>query len=143
MAFTNHPSTRPIDAVRSLVGDVSTSDTTVYLSDNTYTYFIAQTPNFFSAGALAANAIAAFFMGKGSEVKVGDLIVRRDMANSFRALAIELKTMSAKGIAPYAGGISRSDKRANQQNTDLVSPAFRRSEFDNRYALDPQSSTST
>lgn len=143
MAFTNNPSTNRVDAVRLLVGDVSTSNSLVYLTDNSYTYFIAQTPNLFSAGALAANSLAAFFMGRGSEKKVGDMILRRDMAQQFRALAVELKTMSAKGISPYAGGISRSDKRTQDQNTDRTPPAMRRSQFDNRYALDPQNSTST
>lgn len=143
MAFQNNPTGRTIDAVRALVGDVSTSDTRVYLSDNSYTYFINSTPNLFSAGALAANSLAAFFMGKGSEVKVGDLIVRREMAGHFRALAIELKTMSAKGISPYAGGISRSDKATVNQNLDRQSPNFSRGQFDNRYAVNPQQSSST
>lgn len=143
MAFGGNPTSTNTDGVRVLVGDISTSNSLVYLPDSAYTFFRAQTPNVYSAAALAANSLAAFFMGRGSEKKVGDMILRREMAQQFRALSIELKTMSAKNMAPYAGGISKSDKRAVQQDSDKLSPFFRRSQFDNRYALDPQRSTST
>ncbi len=143
MAFTNNPSTNRNDRIRLLVGDVSTSNTYVYLTDNSYTYFGSLSANDFTAAMNACNSLAAFFMGKGSEKKVGDMLLRREMAKEFRQLAVQYKTMAAKGMSAYAGGISRSDKRAANQDLDRVKPAFTRSEFDNRYALDPQQSTST
>lgn len=130
MAFQNTPSTRPIDAVRLLVGDISTSTSAELLPDVAYTYFIAQTPNHFSAAALAANSLSMAFSVDGTEKSVGDLKIKRAQAAEFRALSKELTKMSAGGMSPYAGGISKADKRTVEQDTDRVTPAFRRNQFD-------------
>lgn len=144
MAFTNAPSTRPIDAVRLLVGDISTSTARELLTDNSYTYFIAQTPNHFAAGALAANSLASLFAADGTEKSVGDLRIKRAQAAEYTALAKQLSKMSALKTAPYAGGISKDDKRTVEDDTDRVEPAFRVRQFDNPSALNPfQASTST
>lgn len=143
MAFTDHPSTNRNDRIRLLVGDVSTSVAGEYLTDNSYTYFGTLSSNDFTVAASASNALAAFFMGQGSEKKVGDLMLRREMAQAFRQLAVQYKTMAAKGVSAYAGGISRSDKATVNQNLDRQSPNFSRGQFDNRYAVNPQQSSST
>ena len=157
MAFTNNPSTNAKDAVRLLVGDVSTSTSGEYLSDNSYTYFIAQTPNQYVAASLAANSLAALFMGAAASgtgsngylrKRVGDLEMEKadatKTAESYRLLSKQLSKGSAGTISPSAGGISRSDKAAAKGNPDRVEPAFARGQFDSPRAKAPEAgSTST
>lgn len=149
MAYTGNPSTVPRDAVRLLVGDISTSTSGEYLADADYTFFIAQTPNIYVAAQLASNSLAALFTGSAAsasgsgfvEKSVGDLRLKKadasQMAANYRALAVKFGRMSAGMTAPTAGGISRSDKRAAELDTDRVPPFFTRSQMDNREAVNP------
>lgn len=144
MAYGNNPSGDTSDALRLLVGDISTSTAREYLTDTDYDYFASVSPNNFAAAALAANSLAALFGGQGSRKKVGDLEITRADAAYYRDLAKQLNRMSALQSAPFAGGISRSDKAAVESDTDRVGPAFTRSQFANPAAIDPsQSSTSS
>lgn len=141
MAYTNNPRANPRDAVRLLVGDVSTSTSREFLSDVDYDYFIAVCPNHYSAAALACNSLAAVFGGSGTEKKVGDLSIKRADAAYYRDLGRQLQRMSALQSVPYAGGISRSDKAAVRDDSDRVRPAFETGMFDNPWAVDPTAST--
>ena len=141
MAYGGNPSGDNSDAVRLLVGDISTSTAREYLTDTDYDYFVAQTPNLYAAGALAANSLAALFGGSGSEKKVGDLSIKRADAAYYRDLAKQLQRMSALQSAPYAGGISQSDKASVESDTDRVKPAFTRDQFANPGAVSPTGST--
>lgn len=142
--YTNQPRTNPRDAVRLLVGDISTSTGREYLSDVDYDFFLSATPNQYSAGALAANSLAMRFAGDGTEKSVGDLRIKRAQAAEYRDLSKQLARMSALQSAPYAGGISRSDKASVEADSDRVKPAFAAGQFDNPQAIDPtEASTST
>jgi len=62
----------------------------------------------------------------------------RDLAGSMRKQALR-----SGGITIYAGGISVSDKEANEDNDDMVTPAFTRGMFDDSFAIDKTSSNTT
>lgn len=141
MAYTNNPRGNPRDAVRLLVGDISTSTASEYQSDVDYDFFISACPNSYSAAALAANSLAAVFGGQGSEKKVGDLSIKRADAAYYRDLAKQLQRMSALQSAPYAGGISVSDKATQKADTDQTRPSFERDQFANPAASAPSAST--
>lgn len=154
MAYTGIPQTVNRDAVRLLVGDVSTSTSSEYLDDASYEYFISVTSNNFIAAQLAANSLAALFTGAAAsasgsgyvEKKVGDLTLKKadavQMAASYRQLAQKLSRMSVASITPYAGGISADDKRSVEDDSDRVEPQFRLNQFDNPAAINPsQAST--
>lgn len=141
MAYTNQPRTNPRDAIRLLVGDVSTSTSREYLSDVDYDFFISACPNNYSAAALACNSLAAVFGGAGSKKKVGDLEITRADAAYYRDLAKQLQRMSALQSAPYAGGISVSDKDTQRGDTDQTRPSFERDQFTNPSAVSPTGST--
>ena len=156
MAYGGSPQTVARDAVRLLVGDVSTSTSSEFLEDGAYTYFLSVTPNNYVAASLAASSLSALFTGAAASgtgangylrKKVGDLELEKadaqSYAASYKTLAGQMRKMSALGITPYAGGMTVSDKAANEQDTDLVKPAFTRSAFDNPGTVNPGASTST
>lgn len=143
MAYGGLPGTDNSDAVRLLVGDISTSTSATYLDDADYDFFIAQTGNIYVAAQLAANSLAALFTGSASsatgsgyvEKTVGDLRLRKadatQMAQSYRLLAAKFGRMAASKIVPSAGGITISGKRTAEADSDRVSPYFQRGLLDN------------
>lgn len=132
MAYGNNPSGSATDAVRLLVGDVSTSTAAELLTDNSYTYFINTTPSHYAAAALAANSLAAMYAAEGTEKEVGDLRLKRtEDPEYWSALGRRLDRMASKMTAPYAGGISKSDKSSVKADSDRAEPAFVRNQFDN------------
>lgn len=118
------------------------------MADSAYNYFVASSPNTLIAGSLAANSLAASFAGAAAsagasgwvEKQVGDLKLKKgeaaSIADDYRSLSAYLRQRAAAGASPYAGGISASDKRAVEQDTDRVRPAFARRLFDSLQALD-------
>lgn len=138
MAYTGNPSTVTTDAIRLLVGDISASTAAEYLADADYTFFYAQSSNdIYLAGSLAANSLAMLAAAGGViEKQVGDLALKWDY-NQYLALSRKLEQQAAANVSPYAGGISRSDKRGIEQDTDRVRPAIRRGQFDNPWVVDP------
>lgn len=143
MAYTNNPRMNPRDAVRLLVGDVSTSTSAEFLSDVDYDFFISETPNRYSAAVLVCNSLAALNGGKGITKSVGDLSYTKGDATYYMTLAAQFRVMSAlQGSgAPYAGGISINDKRSNELNIDRPRPNFYREVFDDPSAKDPAVNT--
>ncbi len=154
--YTNDPRNRTIDALRLLVGDVSTSTSAEYLSDVDYDYFASVTPTNYMAAQLAANSLAALFTGAAAsagangyvEKTVGDLTLKKadatQLAKSYAALSQKFARMAVAGIAPYAGGITVSGKASVEQDADRVKPRFVGNLFDNPAALDAaRPSTST
>ena len=141
MAYQNTPSTRPIDSVRLLVGDISTSTASNLLDDTAYTFFLAQTPGIYPAASLAAQALAALASQGGLiEKSVGDLSLKYDYTE-YMEMAKRYDRMAALKTSPYAGGISRDDKKSVIDNTDRVVPAFSRGQFQNPSAVTEHQST--
>lgn len=156
MAYGNNPANSATDRVRLLVGDISTSTSSEYLTDTDYGWFVSATPNAYVAASLAAASLSALFTaaaasGTGANgyirKRVGDLELQKADAQSYathyKMLAGEMRRMSALGISPYAGGQTASGKRTDRQDTDMVQPAFRRGGYDNPGAVDSGQSTST
>lgn len=136
MSYGGNPSTDSSDAVRLLVGDISTGSSGEYLSDGDYDFFIAQTPTIYAAAALAANTLAMMFGGASVSSlsggylskEVGDLKLTKADASQFaaqyRALGRRLDLMGALKTAPVAGGLERPEGSP-------VDPFFFRNQFDN------------
>lgn len=127
MPYTGHPDTVVIDEVRLLVGD--TSRTSELLSNVEYQYFLDdENDNVRRAAARAAEALEAKFSGEADSKQVGPLkISLENKAGRYRELASSMWS-SATGatVAPFAGGISRSDKAAREANGDRVQPKFKK-----------------
>jgi hypothetical protein len=143
MAYGGVPATDQSDAVRLLVGDIGATTSVTYLDDADYDFFIGEGGNIYVAAQLAANSLAALFMGSAAsagasgyvEKQVGDLRLKKadanQMAQSYRQLAQKFSRMAASKVAPYAGGITISDKRLDEDDSDRVKPFFTRRLLDN------------
>jgi hypothetical protein len=140
MSFSYEPGASDKDTVRLLVGD--TDPDKRQLHDEEIAWFLTENSNVYLAAAEAAKAIAALY-GRDVDKQVGDLkISASQRQKQYLDLAKQLRSRVGRSISPYAGGISRSDKIAVEQDTDRVRPAFRRNQFDNPGTVDPPGSTS-
>lgn len=122
MPYTGNPATNPIDRVRLNVGDIW--DDIEMLSDADYQYFLdATTGNENRATMDAARAIL-FKLTRFSRERTGDIeVYGSDWFKQYRdALMMILKdpNIAISLAVPYAGGISKSDMRSNDLNSDNV-----------------------
>lgn len=132
--YSGDPSSSDKDAVRFWVQD--TGPDVWLLSDQEILFTLDQYSNTILAAAQCCRSIAAKF-GQKVNKRVGDLSINySDKVDHYLALAQEFDTQgSISGLAPYAGGISKSDMCKVASNTDRVKPPFREGQFDNRQAL--------
>lgn len=136
MAYGGNPSGNSVDAVRLLVGDISTSTAAEFLTNTDYSFFLDQTPGIYAAASLAANSLAMAFGGaavssvSGGYVskEVGDLKLTKADASQFaaqyRALSRKFDLMGGLKTAPSAGGLVSPDG-------STVPAFFYRNQFDN------------
>jgi len=128
MPYTDDPTNVPADAVRFMIGDKSLTNPD--LSDAEIAFLLdEQNGNTLRAAARAAEVLVAKYTTAYDQKRVGPLVLRSfsSTAESFRKLALVLwKRANTSSGGPWAGGISRADKSARQQDQDRVRPAFRR-----------------
>lgn len=148
MPYSQDPEGVQRDAIRLMVGDLSTAASGEFLADADYDFFVNQSPNRWIAAQLAANSLAAKFTGAAAdasgdgylEKSVGDLKIKKAdavaAASQYRSLASLFGRRAAANITPYSGGMSQSDKDANTDDSDLVPPTFAMKMFDNGNATD-------
>lgn len=132
--YTAKPETVPVDAVRLLVGDTDATDP--FLQDAEIQVYLDQfNQNPLNASIRCCEAIIAKLARRPDE-KVGQVSISySQQAKAYRELRADLsRRLAMTSAAPYAGGISRSDKEARESNTDRVKPAFTREEMRNREA---------
>lgn len=138
MAYTGSPSTNTSDAIRLLIGDVSTSTSAEIFSDAEITYFSGAYAN----AELAASAAVSSLIGSTRALtlagvvrkSVGDLKLDYGGNDSPGAIlarkAKYLRRLGVRRVKPYAGGISESDMDSTTSDTDRVAPAFAVGQFD-------------
>lgn len=137
MPYRGTPSTDVNDAVRLLVGDLSTSTGTELFSDGEVDYFVASYAN----AELAASAAVKSMIGTSRartlvgvvKKQVGDLRIEygnMDINQVLTAKAKQLRMLGVRRVKPYAGGISDSDKKAAEADSDRVKPHFVIGQFD-------------
>ena len=130
MSFSYDP-TIPTDkdAVRLLIGDTVSTD--VLLQDEEISFFLTREGSVDSAAAESAESIAAKF-SRFADQKTGDISVQfSQRAKQYLDLADKIRRgLAIMGGVPFAGGISRSDKKAREEDTDRVAPAFVRDMHD-------------
>ena len=138
MAYTGNPSTSAPDAVRLYIGDVSTSTASELFSDGEIDYFVAEYANAPLAAAAAVKSIigtdrAQTVAGAVSK-QVGDLKLdygaNTNIAEILTVKSKQLRMLGVRKVKPYAGGISDSDKKTTQADTDLDNYHFRIGQFD-------------
>lgn len=120
MAYTGDPANNKIDAVRLQVGDIY-EDFEV-LKDSDYSYFLDKyTGNVNRASIDAARSIM-FLLSRWTRERTGDIeVYGSEWARNYRAALLEYiknPNMSVSLATPYAGGISKADMAANDENQD-------------------------
>jgi uncharacterized protein (DUF924 family) len=123
--YSGNPANSQRDAVRFLIGDTEQSDQ--QLSDEEIAWLLGQFPNQYRAAAQACKALAAKY-ARQVDKAIGDLKVSAQQKQEhYLALANSLQEQAViSTVAPYAGGISISDKQEAEDDADRVEPMFRR-----------------
>lgn len=124
MPYTGDPANNKIDAVRLQVGDIY--DDFEVLTDDTYAYFLDKyTGNVNRASIDAARSIM-FLLSRWTRERTGDIeVYGSEWARNYRAALLEYiknPNLSVVIARPYAGGISKTDMLANDQNSDNSRP---------------------
>lgn len=120
------------DEVRFLVGDTDSSDP--LLTDEEITYLLGKYSNgVFNASIRACETIMAKFARLADEA-VGQVKINYSQkSESYRKMIDNLRQrMATEDMSAYAGGISKVDKRINEQNTDRVKPDFSKHQQENQ-----------
>ena len=128
--YTGDPSDSDKDALRFHLGDTDSSDQ--QLSDQEINYLLQlHGGNVYLATADAARSLAGQF-SRQSDKQVGDLrLSLGQKAEHYWQLAKRMELQGQKRVTPYAGGISRADKKNNRDREDRVKPDFKRDMMEN------------
>lgn len=132
MPYGGNPSTNDTDAVKLLIGDLSTAASGELLSTAAVDYLLADRGSVKAAAVAGCEVLAAQFATKVGKA-VGDLrIESQQKFTHYMELAQRLRrNLLISTATPYAGGVSWSDKVAEDGDTDRVVPFFQRGLDDN------------
>lgn len=112
------------DTLKFLVGDLSTSSASEYISTGKCAQLISMFGSVRAAAPHAARAIAARFADEADK-RVGDLsIAASQKAKAFMDLARSLERQVATAAQPYGGGLSVSERNAARTDSDRILPQF-------------------
>ena len=137
--YSGAPDSSALDGIRFLIGDTDTNDQ--LLSNEEITWVNSQvtgsttsTASLYESSYRCMISIASKF-SRLADQSVGELSVSMSQkAEGARTQAKELKALSSKegGVpTPYAGGITKSDKDIDRENSDLVQPWIKSGQFGN------------
>lgn len=129
--YSGDPTTNKKDEVRFLIGDTDVQEP--LLQDGEIQYLLSKyNQNAMSAAIQACETIAAKFSRLMDE-QVGQVkITYSQRAEQYTKMRDELRTrLSLDGVSPYSGGISKTDKQVQEQNTDRVKPDFTKHQMEN------------
>lgn len=118
------------DQIRLEVGDTDTNRQ--LLQDEEIAQAILVEGNFWLATARCAEMISRLMLSK-VDVKLGRAmqVTYTLAAQQYKEMAKELRKKALGTHAPWVGGMSVSDKKTYEEDTDLIQPAFARSMLSN------------
>ena len=128
--YSGNPASTARDEVRFLSGDTDTTDQQV--TDEEIAWALSEnSSNAYTAASVIAYAISAKFARKADK-SVGDLSLSySQLSKQYAELGARLRSQGAfRGITPYSGGISTSDKDTQNADTDYDKPSFTRKLMD-------------
>ena len=133
--YTGNLATSNKDVVRFLCGDVDDGDPQV--SDEEIAFALTDEGNVYAAAAVICEHLSARWareasrsINAGAGLSTSINLSERSKAYAQKAKDLRVRASTSAGMV-YAGGISQSDKEANQDDTNLVPPAFFKGMFDN------------
>lgn len=114
----------PKDQVRLAIGDTLITDQ--QLQDEEIVQFLGMRNSIAGACAEACRALASKYSRSVTQKSATSQVNFSDLSKAYLRMAVGFDQKAARGGSgmPYAGGLSVSDKVAQQQDTDRVSPQF-------------------
>jgi hypothetical protein len=127
-SYDGFPADNLKDEVRFLLGDTDSTDQ--LLSDEEIYYLLTYFPNPIASAAMGAERLATQYARDASNKAVGDLKINlTEKSKSFGTQASRLWILSKQYRGRpqcYAGGISKTDRQNQLNNSDRVPPDFYR-----------------
>lgn len=128
MPFTGDPVNNALDRIRLITGD--TDPVYEFLDDATYQYLLDKNNNNEKQAALEAAKYILANIARYTRERTGDIeVYGNEFFKNYRDYLLELvnnPNFSNILARPYAGGISKKDMLANDENLDNVRPEFYR-----------------
>ena len=130
--YSGSPADSTLDRVRFLVGQTSTSDD-VLLQDEEITWALSAASGVYNAAALCADSMQSRYALEADSMSVGQTQISfASRGGRYGQLAARLRQQAIlAGVAPYAGGISVSDKDSQADDSDTVFPFATIADMDN------------
>ena len=129
-SYSGDPLASERDAVRFMIGDTDACDK--QLSNNEIDYLLQVEGSVTQAAIVAAENLAAKYARLVDEQVGAVRISYSQRSRRYSDIANTLKARrNTAGAAPYVGGISKSDKQIDENDSDLVRPAFTRDLHEN------------
>lgn len=127
-SYSGDPSSSDRDQVRFLIGDTDTTDQ--QLSDEEIDFLITNEGNAVGGAVAAVRAILAKY-ARLTDKSVGDLrLSYSQRKGAYESLLRSLERRRAlRKATPFAGGITKTDKDSQEDDTGRVTPAFKRDQF--------------
>lgn len=127
-SYTGDPGARDLDMVRFLLGDTDSTDP--QLTDEEINAMLTVHVTAQRAAAGCANVLVAKYT-RMVDKSIGDLSISYSQrAKAFKELAAQLKADSPVVPEPFSAAMVAADKDANESDTSLVQPFFRRGMHD-------------
>lgn len=134
--YSGDPRSSALDQVRFYIGDTDPNDK--QLGDEEILFLISERDSIYAAASIACLGLVARYAREVTRT-VGDLSVQaserqkhyQELHEHFASQVGESGGMTPYvNAAPYVGGISDSDRRAQEADTDRVDPAFEQGKMD-------------
>lgn len=117
-SYSGNPTDSDTDLVRFLIQDISA---TPDLTTAEVNYLIIEEGTGYPAATEACRILARRYAKQPGSKSIGDISISyADLTKRYTELAITLAARSTRSTAPvpYLGGLSASEKRTNESNTD-------------------------
>lgn len=121
--------------VRRLVGDVLAGDQ--QMQDEEINWQITQYSTVYGAAGACCRMLAAQLARKVDTVQGELRTMYSAQTKRYLALAEDLEMRGLRGVVPYAGGISVTDKVNVAQDPDRAPPEFNKHQFDDLLPVGP------
>ena len=130
-SYSFNPDESAKDEVRFIIGDTNSNDP--LLQDEEILYLLKKYNNYPLNASLRACEMVISKFARMADQTVGSVSQSYSQkAKGYRDLMNDLRLrIGLEGAKPYAGGISKSDKKTNMANDDRVKPDFEKHQFDN------------
>ncbi len=132
-SYSGNPGANAKDSVRFLIGDTDSNTRQQLLQDEEIAWLLSQYNDDPTQAAIrACEGIIAKLARLCNETVGSVSLSLSQKTDGYRKLLADLRTRSSmENMTPYAGGISKSDKRTRVQNTDRVKPDFEKHSMEN------------